>query len=75
MFVALLGGLVGALAAYVVFAAGWVKLPIDDFAFVTDAGLVARSALLSLPVGALAALQPAWSAVRMSITDALRYAD
>ena len=26
-------------------------------------------------VGALAALQPAWGAVRMSITDALRYAD
>jgi putative ABC transport system permease protein len=74
--VAVVGGLVGAAAAYAVFASGWVHLPEGPgFEFATDWSVVARAALLAVPVGALAAFQPAWSAVRMSITDALRYAD
>lgn len=74
--VAIAGGVVGAGIAYAIFSAGWVRLPVEaGFEFVTDWTVVARSAALALPVGALAALQPAWSAVRMPIIDALRYAD
>jgi putative ABC transport system permease protein len=76
MLVAAVGGSLGALAAYAAFSLGWVRLPVEaGFEFVTDWTVVARAAGLSLGVGALAALQPAWSAVRMPITDALRYAD
>jgi putative ABC transport system permease protein len=76
MLVAIAGGVVGAVIAYGIFSAGWVRLPVEaGFEFVTDWTVVARSAALALPVGALAALQPAWSAVRMPIIDALRYAD
>lgn len=76
MLVAIVGGSLGALVAYGVFAAGWVGVPIGrGFEFITDWRLVLQAAALSIPVGALAALQPAWSAIRMPITDALRYAD
>ena len=48
-------------------------MPGAGFAFRTDASVVARAALLSIPLGLLAGAQPAWSAVRMTISDALRY--
>ncbi len=41
----------------------------------SDGTVLLRAALLSLPVGLLAGAQPAWSAVRMSITGALRFSD
>jgi hypothetical protein len=67
---------VGAAAAFGLFEAGWIELPSGtDFELVTDWTVMLQAAVLAVPVGALAALQPAWSAVRMPITEALRYAD
>lgn len=74
--VAVVGGLAGAGIAYALFTGGYVKLPMGaGFEFATSLRLVAQAAALSVPVGVLSALQPAWSAVRMPITTALRYAD
>ena len=76
MLVALAGGLVGAGAATALFASGWVRMPEGiGLRFATDVSVFARASLLSVAVGALAAAQPAWNAVRIPITDALRYAD
>ena len=71
--VAVCGGVVGAGAAWALFASGRVEIPGAGFAFVTDVEVIARAALLSIPLGALAGAQPAWNAVRMTITDALRF--
>lgn len=75
MVVSLLGGAVGATAAYLLFVSGVLSIPGTPLTFATSEGLVTRAALLALPLGALAGVQPAWSAVRMTITDALRYSE
>ena len=75
MLVAAVGGLLGAFAAYAVFSSGRVAIPGAGFEFATDPSVLLRSALLSIPLGALAGAQPAWSAVRMTITDALRWSE
>ena len=55
---------------------GVIRLPPRiGFTLGSDTSVVLRAALLALPVGLLAALQPAWSAVRRPIQDALRAAD
>jgi putative ABC transport system permease protein len=74
--VSVLGGTAGAVAAWGCFELGWIQLPQRiGFRLMSDPSVVARAALLAVPVGALAGFQPAWSAVRMSITDALRWAE
>ena len=73
VLVAVCGGGVGAAAAWAVFASGQVAIPGVGFEFSTDPSVVLRAALLSIPLGALAGARPAWSAVRMTITDALRF--
>jgi putative ABC transport system permease protein len=75
LFVAVVGGTLGALAAYGLFATGRVEIPGAGFAYRTDVSVVVRAALLSVPLGLLAGAQPAWSAVRMTISDALRYSE
>ena len=50
-------------------------MPGARFAFRSDVSVVVRAALLSVPLGLLAGAQPAWSAVRMTISDALRYTE
>lgn len=76
VLVALPGGLLGAAAAFAVFQTGVVEIPTEaGFELVTNWTVLAEAAALAIPVGALAGLQPAWSAVRMPITQALRYAD
>jgi putative ABC transport system permease protein len=73
--VSVVGGVVGAACAWALFASGGLQLPGAPFPFATNGSVVGRAALWSLPLGALAGLQPAWSAVRMTITDALRYSE
>lgn len=74
--VAALGGALGALLAYGALESGLVHFPAElGFKLRSDASVVSRAALLALPVGALAAIQPAWSAVRRPISDALRAAE
>ena len=76
VLLALLGGLAGALGAYALFESGWVEIPrMPEFALRSDLSVLARAALLSLPVGALAGLLPALTAVRRPITESLRWAD
>lgn len=75
ILVSIPGALLGASAAYALFASGWVVIPDAGFELVSDGSLVLRSAALGIPVGALAGLQPALAAVRMAITDALRFAE
>jgi putative ABC transport system permease protein len=75
LLVAVAGGTLGALAAYWLFSTGVVTIPGAGFGFRSDASVVVRAALLSLPLGLLAGAQPAWSAVRMTISDALRYTE
>jgi putative ABC transport system permease protein len=75
LVVAVIGGTVGALAAYAVFATGGVEIPGSGFAYRSDFSVVVRAALLSIPLGLVAGAQPAWSAVRMTISDALRYTE
>jgi putative ABC transport system permease protein len=75
LVVAVAGGVVGALAAWALFAAGSVQVPGVGFLFRSDASVVLRAALLSVPLGLAAGAQPAWSAVRMTISDALRYSE
>jgi putative ABC transport system permease protein len=75
LLVAVAGGSLGALAAYWLFSTGWVEIPGAGFGFRSDASVVARAALLSVPLGLLAGAQPAWSAVRMTISEALRYTE
>jgi putative ABC transport system permease protein len=74
--VAAAGGAAGALLAYAALEGGLLRLPPRlGFTLGSDASVVVRAALLALPVGLLAALQPAWSAVRRPISEALRAAD
>ena len=73
--VAVVGGTFGALAAYALFATGRVEIPGAGFAYRSDVSVVVRSALFSIPLGLVAGAQPAWSAVRMTISDALRYTE
>jgi putative ABC transport system permease protein len=75
LVVAVAGGALGALAAYALFASGRVEIPGAGFAYRTDVSVVVRAALLSIPLGLAAGAQPAWSAVRMTISDALRYTE
>ena len=76
MLLALAGGLAGALGAYALFESGWIAVPrMTDLSLHSDASVLARSAWLSLPVGALAGLVPAFSAVRRPISEALHGAD
>jgi putative ABC transport system permease protein len=75
LVVAVVGGALGALLAYALFAGGRVDVPGAGFAYRSDVAVVVRSALLSIPLGLLAGAQPAWSAVRMSISDALRWSE
>jgi putative ABC transport system permease protein len=74
--VSVLGGLAGTLAAYALFASGLIQLPGETgIKLVTDFSVLVRAVVLSVPLGAVAGLQPAWNAVRIPITDALRHAD
>lgn len=75
VLVAVVGGTVGAALAYALFSSGAVAIPGAGFEFVSDGSVLLQAAALSLPLGALAGAQPAWSAVRMTITDALRYTE
>jgi putative ABC transport system permease protein len=75
ILVSIPGALLGAGAAWALFASGVVVIPNAEFPLVSDGSLVLRSAALGVPVGALAGLQPALAAVRMAITDALRFAE
>ncbi len=71
-----LGGIAGAVAAYVLFASGLIELPGGTGVSIsTDVSVLMRAAALAIPLGAIAGLQPAWSAVRVPISDALRHAD
>jgi putative ABC transport system permease protein len=73
--VAVAGGTLGALAAYALFATGRVEIPGAGFVYRSDVSVVVRAALLSIPLGLVAGAQPAWSAIRMTISDALRYSE
>lgn len=74
--VSTIGGLGGALLAWAVFHYQWIKLPEEvGLELHTSWQVVARAAVLALPIGALAGLKPAWDASRMAITEALRHAD
>jgi putative ABC transport system permease protein len=75
LVVAVVGGTAGALASWALFATGRVELPGAGMVFRSDVSVVARAALYSIPLGLLAGAQPAWSAVRMTISDALRYSE
>lgn len=76
VLLALLGGVVGALGAYALFESGWLQVPrMRDFTLRSDISVVVRAALLALPVGALAGVLPAFTAVRRPITESLRWAD
>jgi putative ABC transport system permease protein len=75
LVVAVAGGALGALAAYALFATGRVEIPGAGFVYRSDVSVVVRAALLSIPLGLVAGAQPAWSAVRMTISDALRYTE
>lgn len=76
VLLALAGGLAGALGAYALFESGWIEVPrVPDLELHSDVSVLARAALLSLPVGALAGLLPALTAVRRPITESLRWAD
>jgi len=73
--VAVVGGATGALAAYALLSTGQVQVPGAGFLFRSDVSVVVRAALYSIPLGLLAGAQPAWSAVRMTISEALRYSE
>ncbi len=73
--ISVLGGVVGALAAFAFFESGFVDLDRFGLQFSGQWEPVWTAALLSVPIGFLAGLQPSIAAVRMPITDALRYAD
>jgi putative ABC transport system permease protein len=73
--VAVVGGAVGALSAYAVFRGGGIEIPGAGFSFLTDPSVLARAIALSVPLGLLAGAQPAWRAVRMTISDALRWSE
>ncbi len=73
--VAVVGGTIGALAAYAVFATGRVEIPGAGFVYKSDVSVLVRAALLSIPLGLLAGAPPALRAVRMPISDALRYSE
>lgn len=76
ILVSTLGGLAGTAAAYLLFASGILQLPGGaSMRLAADLTVLARAAALSVPLGAIAGLQPAWSAVRIPITEALRHAD
>jgi putative ABC transport system permease protein len=76
ILVSTLGGLAGTAAAYLLFASGIIQLPGGTgMRLAADLTVLARAAALSVPLGAIAGLQPAWSAVRIPITEALRHAD
>jgi putative ABC transport system permease protein len=75
VFVALAGGTLGALLAWGLIATERIEIPGAGFVYGTDVSVVVRATLLSLPLGLLAGAQPAWSAVRMTISDALRYSE
>lgn len=76
ILVAAAGGALGALAAYAALEGGLIQLPARiGFALRSDPSVVLRAAALAVPVGLLAGLQPAWSAVRRPIHDALRAAE
>ncbi|MCB0219379.1 MAG: ABC transporter permease [Chrysiogenetes bacterium] len=71
-----LGAVAGSATAWALFHYGIIRMPEQvDFPLRTDVRLVWKSALLSVPVGLLAAAQPAWQTAKMTITDALRFAD
>jgi putative ABC transport system permease protein len=75
-FVAAAGGALGALGAFAALESGLLRLPPElGFTLRSDVSVVSRAALLALPVGFLAGIQPAWSAVRRPIHDALRAAE
>ena len=73
--VAVIGGTAGALAAYAVFSTGRIEVPGAGMLYRSDLSVVVRAALYSIPLGLLAGAPPAWSAVRMTISDALRYSE
>jgi putative ABC transport system permease protein len=76
MVVAAAGGALGALAAYASLEGGLIRLPAQlGFTLRSDPSVLLRAAALALPVGLLAGLQPAWSAVRRPIHAALRAAE
>ncbi|HKA14599.1 MAG TPA: FtsX-like permease family protein [Myxococcota bacterium] len=75
LLVAVIGGTLGALAAYALFSTGRVEVPGAGFVYRSDLSVVLRAALLSIPLGLVAGAQPAWGAVRMTISDALRYSE
>jgi putative ABC transport system permease protein len=75
LLVAVIGGSAGALAAYALLATGRIEVPGAGFVYRSDVSVVVRAALYSIPLGLLAGAQPAWSAVKMTISDALRYSE
>lgn len=71
-----LGAVVGSAIAFALFKFEIIQLPEQvNFPLKTDIALVWKSALLSIPVGLLAAAQPARQTAKMEITDALRFAE
>lgn len=71
-----LGAVVGSAIAFALFKFEIIQLPAQvNFPLKTDIALVWKSALLSIPVGLLAAAQPARQTAKMEITDALRFAE
>ena len=77
MLVAVTGGVVGALGiAYAVFSSGQVADPRRGLrVHHRSIGGTCGRRCSPIPLGALAGAQPAWSAVRMTITEALRYSE
>jgi len=75
LVVAVVGGSLGALAAYALFQTGRIEVPGAGLVYRSDLSVVVRAALYSIPLGLLAGAQPAWNAVRMTISDALRYSE
>ncbi|MFI5366660.1 MAG: ABC transporter permease, partial [Candidatus Binatia bacterium] len=66
ILVSILGGLAGTAAAYLLFASGILQLPGGaSMRLAADLTVLVRAAALSVPLGAIAGLQPAWSAVRI----------
>ncbi len=74
LILGLAGGLIGILAALATLYLGGFSLTSEGLSvvFALDGGLVAKALGITLLLGLLAAVVPAWQAARLPILDALR---
>ncbi len=77
VFLSVVGAVAGSGSAWSMFEAKLIHFPKDlgGLELRSNLGLLLESIFLSVPVGLLAGLQPAWYASRLPITEALRHTD